>query len=169
MKINPIVTLFKSIALLVTGKARFPKEKVGATIVREDGQKFIVFRHVVIHAKTDRPANPQGVFRVWFHTKASPQGTRRLSSLTLFGFLGMPGFCSKLWLFNPETGEFGGIYEWDTVEDADHYDKSYAMKFSKWRSLPGKFWTDVFPLDDPRSGVHHPDILPRFFAYGIQK
>lgn len=77
----------------------------------------------------------------------------RLSYLTLFGFLGMPGFRSKLWLFNPETGEFGGIYEWDTVEDADNYDKSYAMRFSKWRSIPGKFWTDVFPQNDPRARV----------------
>lgn len=158
MKINPLVTLLKSIALLATGKARFPKDKIGATLIREDGQKFIVFRHVVIQTQADRPADPDGVFRVWFHTKASPQGTKRLSKLTLFGFLGMPGFRSKLWLFNPETGEFGGIYEWDTVQDAHHYNLSYAMKFSQWRSVPGKFRTDVFPHSDPRSQVQHPEL-----------
>lgn len=157
MKIIPPLTMLKSISLLVTGKARFPKGKIGTTITREDGQQFIVFREVVMQSEADRPATPEGVFRVWFHTKTSPQGTVRLSYLTLFGFMGMPGFRSKLWLRNPDTGEFGGIYEWDTLEDADNYDKSYAMKFSKWRSQPGKFWTDIFPPDDARARVHHPE------------
>ena len=70
------------------------------------------------------------------------------------GPLGLPGFRSKLWLLDETTGDFGGIYEWDTVEDAANYEVSYAMRFSKWRSVPGSFSTDVFPRSDHRSGAH---------------
>jgi hypothetical protein len=89
-------------------------------ITTEDGQKYTVFREVVIKPKAGRPEVPGGVFRVWFHTRMALPNTIRLSYLTLFGFLGLPGFRSKLWLFNKATGEFGGIYEWDTVQDADN-------------------------------------------------
>ena len=84
-----------------------------------------------------------------------------MSYATLFGFLGLPGFRSKLWLYNEATGEFGGIYEWDTVEDADNYDKSYAMKFSHWRSVPGKFRTTVLPQTDNQARAHHGDVVYR--------
>jgi hypothetical protein len=154
MKYNPVYVLLRSIGLLLGGRAHFPKERVGEILVREDGQKFTVFRHVVMAAGEDQRPVPDGVFRVWFSTKATKSQTIRLSYFTVLGFLGMPGFRSKLWLYNEETGEFGGIYEWDTVEEAHHYDTSYAMKFSQWRSLPGKFRTDVFAQADSRSRVH---------------
>ncbi len=154
MKYNPIYVLFRSAGLLLGSRARFPKDRVGETIIREDGQEFTVFRQVVMRTNSEQPAVPDGVFRVWFSTKAAPKNTVRLSYMTVFGFLGLPGFRSKLWLYNEKTGEFGGIYEWDTVEDAHNYDTSYAMKFSRWRSLPGKFRTDVFPQSDSRASVH---------------
>jgi hypothetical protein len=72
----------------------------------------------------------------------------------MLGFLGLPGFRSKLWLFDKTTGSFGGIYEWDTVQDAKNYNESYAMKFSKWRSVPGRFKTEIFSKSDPRSLTH---------------
>ncbi|KAA3664318.1 MAG: hypothetical protein DWQ04_06330 [Chloroflexi bacterium] len=40
----------------------------------------------------------------------------------------MPGFRSKLWLRNKETGEFGGIYEWDTEEDAHNADSTVLIR-----------------------------------------
>ena len=104
--------------------------------------------------KAGQPEVPGGVFRVWFHTRMALSNTIRLSWLTLFGFLGLPGFRSKLWLYHGGSGEFGGIYEWDTVQDADNYDKPYAMRFSKWRSVPGKFRTEVFSQSDRRVRLH---------------
>ncbi len=154
MKFNPLLVILKSIGLLLGGRAQFPKDRIGETIIREDDQKFTVFREVVMKPKANQAEAPGGVFRVWFHTRAAQPTTIRLSYLTLFGFLGLPGFRSKLWLINKTTGEFGGIYEWDTVQDANNYDKSYAMRFSKWRSVPGEFRTEVFPRPDSRSEAH---------------
>ena len=156
MNPKPLSVILKSIILLLGQRAKFPRDRVGKTILREDGQQFTIFREVRMKTKMNQPEIPGGVFRVWFSTRAAPENTVRLSYLTLFGFLGMSGFRSKLWLRNENTGEFGGIYEWDTVQDADSYDKSYAMKFSKWRSVPGKFWTDVFPQADERARIHRP-------------
>ena len=154
MKFNPLFVIFRSIILLIGGRAQFPKEHVGTTITREEGQTFTVFREVVLKRRPNQPVLPDGIFQVWFHTNMPAPKTIKLSYAMVFGFLGLPGFRSKLWLYNESTGEFGGIYEWDTVEDADNYDKSYAMKFSHWRSVPGKFRTAVFPQTDHRAKVH---------------
>ena len=144
MKFNPFFILLKSSALLLNGRAKFSRERVGQTLITENGRQFKILREVKIKPKPHQPDLPNSVFRVWFRTKAAPQNTIRLSHLTTLGFLGMPGFRSKLWLYDDTRGEFGGIYEWDTIEDADNYDKSYAMQFSKWRSVPGKFRTEFF-------------------------
>ena len=153
MKFNPIFIILKSISLLLMKRVWFPKERVGTTIVVGD-REYIVFRQVVMNTKSTQSEIPDGIFRVWFFTKMSSVGTICLSWLTLLGFIGLPGFHSKLWLVNKKTKEFGGIYEWDTVQDAHNYNESYAMKFSKWRSIPGKFRTEVFSQDDPRAKMH---------------
>jgi hypothetical protein len=145
MKFNPFFVFLRSIGLLLRGRARFPRERLGQEITTGDGQKYIVFRQVAMRPGPDQPQEPGGIFEVWFHTRTSPRVTVLLSRLTLLGFLGLPGFRSKLWLFDEATQGFGGIYEWDTVEDAQNYARSYAMRFSRFRSLPGRFTTKVFP------------------------
>lgn len=106
MKPSPLAVLPKSIALLLSGRPRFPKDRVGAVLTTEDGRKYTIFREVLLDP--DRPREPQGVFRVWFHTRMSPRNTIRMSYLTILGFLGFPGFRSKLWLIDEATGDFGG-------------------------------------------------------------
>lgn len=68
--------------------------------------------------------------------------------------MGMPGFRSKLWLVNDDTEEFGGIYQFDTVENARQYQRSFAMQFSKWRSKPGYFATEVYEKTSESSLLH---------------
>ncbi|UCG83494.1 MAG: YdhR family protein [Dehalococcoidia bacterium] len=45
-----------------------------------------------------------------------------------------PGFISKMWLGNDDTGEFAGVYQFDTKENAEAYVKSDVIAFLK--SLP---------------------------------
>ena len=49
----------------------------------------------------------------------------------------MKGFREKYYLTNYATGECAGVYKWQTVEDAQNYSKSIAMKFMKSRSVKG--------------------------------
>lgn len=45
-----------------------------------------------------------------------------------------PGFISKIWLGNDDTGEFAGIYQFETKEAAENYVQSDVIGFLK--SLP---------------------------------
>ncbi|MFC2027379.1 YdhR family protein [Chloroflexota bacterium] len=42
-----------------------------------------------------------------------------------------PGFISKMWLGNDDTGEFGGVYQFETKEDAQAYVQSDVIDFLK--------------------------------------
>lgn len=39
-------------------------------------------------------------------------------------------------MFGKETGEFQGLYEWDTVDDAKNYLFSFPMKLMEKRAIP---------------------------------
>ena len=45
-----------------------------------------------------------------------------------------PGFISKMWLGNDDTGEFAGVYQFETKEDAESYVQSDVIDLLK--SLP---------------------------------
>lgn len=45
-----------------------------------------------------------------------------------------PGFISKMWLGSDDTGEFAGVYQFETKEDAEAYVESDVIAFLK--SLP---------------------------------
>lgn len=39
-----------------------------------------------------------------------------------------------------------GVYHWKTVEDAERYSKSIAMRFMTKRSVEGSVWFDIISL-----------------------
>ena len=45
-----------------------------------------------------------------------------------------PGFISKMWLGSDKTGEFAGVYQFETKEDAESYVQSDVIALLK--SLP---------------------------------
>jgi hypothetical protein len=61
--------------------------------------------------------------------------------------MGLPGFRSKFWMIDDETGDFCGYYEWDTIEDAQNYGKSFAVRFMTNRSIPDSAWFHVYPVN----------------------
>jgi hypothetical protein len=152
MSNHPLPVIFRSIRLLRQAKARFSYQNLGQIVTTESGRSYKIFRQVTLPASGE----PQGVFRVWFTAKASASFTIAMSWLTIFLFLGMSGFRAKTWLYDEASHEFGGIYEWDTLEQAQAYGRSYAMHLSKMRSLPGKFSGEAFAMSDPRAAIHQP-------------
>jgi hypothetical protein len=57
-------------------------------------------------------------------------------------------------MYNPESGDSSGYYEWDTVEDAENYSRSFAAGFMARRSVPGSVSFNVLPQEaSPRNGI----------------
>jgi hypothetical protein len=154
MSNSPLPVIVRSIGLLRSGRACFSYLHLGEEVFREDGRAFKIFRQVVIIPLPAAPAQPGGVFRVWFRARASAPFTIATSWPAMLLFLGMQGLRAKTWLYDEAGNEFGGIYEWDTLEQAAAYGRSYAMHLSKSRSLPGQFSGEVFAPTDPRAAAH---------------
>jgi len=55
-----------------------------------------------------------------------------------------------MWTLGRGTGEFQGVYEWDTVASAENYWTSFPMKLMKRRTVPdpseNRFAFPVSPL-----------------------
>jgi hypothetical protein len=135
---NPFISFLRTNWMLLTGQVRFPRGRVGQVLTLEDGQNWIIFREVQVSVHSGRAAGVGAVFRPRFHVAGmSVRANILFSLLPIPFFLGLPGFRSKLWLYHPENGDFQGIYEWDSIEAAERYAGSFAMRFMTHRSVPG--------------------------------
>ena len=139
MRMNPIFSLFRFIWLIVSGRLYFPQDRLGEEVFMNDsGPKFTVFRHAVIKEASSKPEEAGAQLVVRFRlAKMSPELNTKFSMILIPFFVGLPGFKSKLWMVNKETGHFQGLYEWKTVLDAKNYSESFAMKFMTRRVEPG--------------------------------
>lgn len=132
---NPLKAFFCTIRYLFGGRLHFPRDRVGEILTLEDGHRWRIFRQVMIEPTAW--ANPGAVFRAKFHlAQMNPRANIWFSLLPIPFFVGLPGFRSKIWLYCEETGDFQGIYEWDSVEAAKNYQNSFAGKFMVRRSIP---------------------------------
>jgi hypothetical protein len=135
---NPIGSAVTFCGYLVARRVHFPRDRRGQRVTNLDGRPCTVVMQGTIDPAAGEPARPAGLFRVRFHLKCmSPAANRLFLHLPVPLLMGLPGFRSKLWLYDEETGDFQGRYEWDTIADAQRYAHSFAVKFMTWRSLPG--------------------------------
>ncbi|MFZ5642912.1 MAG: YdhR family protein [Bacillota bacterium] len=149
MSLNPAYSFLKTHVNLLKGRLHFPKGRVGHALTMEDGRKFVIFREVVVDPGNNQPENPEAVFRVRFHVaNMSPEKNKLFSLIPIPLFVGLPGFRSKLWMIDEKTGDFQGIYEWDSGQDAQNYANSIAMRFMTGRSVPGSVSYKIFTKDE---------------------
>jgi hypothetical protein len=155
MRFSPLASFFKALYYLLTGRLRFPREHSGYEFVDTRGQHFTVFREVIIKPSSDQPTKPGAVFIPHFHVSGmSVRQNIRFSLIPIPFIIGLPGFRSKRWMVDETTGDFSGYYEWDTVEDAERYANSFAMRFMTNRSIPESVWRDVYPAEDAPPPPH---------------
>ena len=146
MRINPFLSLLKTLSYALTGRLHFPRKRIGEVITMEDEQDFVIFRQVIVDPSQGQPEEPGATFRVRFHvTHMSARQNKLFSLLPIPFFAGLPGFRSKLWMLNEASGDFQGIYEWDSVEHAKNYANSFAMKFMTMRSARGSISYEIIP------------------------
>ena len=138
----PPFLLARATVLLLSGRINFPKNRLGEIIPGDED--FKIFRQMILAPTSDHPEHPGAIFRVYFHFARFSTNTNRILSLIPIPFIvAQPGFRSKTWLIGQKTGISQGLYEWDTVEDAENYWDSFPMKLMKKRALPGSLTCSI--------------------------
>jgi hypothetical protein len=132
---DPFSSIVRATYLLLQGRIHFPKDRLGEIV--DDGEEFEVFRHMTLDPGNDQPEKPGAIFKVRFQfASMSPEMNIKTSLIPIPFIVAQPGFRSKTWLLGRESGEFQGIYEWDTVASAEAYWTSFPMKLMKKRAVP---------------------------------
>ena len=132
---GPFSSIVRAIYLLLQGRIHFPKDRLGETV--DEGEEFEIFRHMTLDPGRDQPEKPGAIFKVRFRFATMSPGMNKRTSLIPIPFIvAQPGFRSKMWTLGRESGEFQGIYEWDTVASAENYWTSFPMKLMKRRAVP---------------------------------
>jgi hypothetical protein len=141
----PPVLVVRSAYLWLCGRVHFPKKRLGEVV--KGKQDFIIFRQAVLDPRGSEPKKPGAVSTVRFQfAKFSLKTNRILSIIPIPLILAQPGFRSKTWMFGKETGEFQGLYEWTTVEDAENYRFSFPMKLMQKRAVTESLACDIIKL-----------------------
>jgi len=85
-------------------------------------------------------------FRPRFHVAGmSPRQNIVFYLLSMWLILGLPGFRSYLWMYNPGNGDSTGFCEWNAIEDAENYRLSRTTRFVTNCSVPGSVSFKVIP------------------------
>ena len=146
MIFNPFLSFFRAISLAIAGRVHFPRRRAGEIISRENGHEFKIFRQVIIDPGKGQPPVPGAIFHVHFRiTSITPQQNRVFSLIPIPFIIGLPGFRSKLWIVDGQTGDYQGIYQWDSIEHAKKYAASVAMRFMMMRAVKGSVWYRISP------------------------
>ena len=145
---NPIASFLKANFYLLTGRLHFPRNRIGESIKLDDGE-WVIFRQAILDPRPNQPSQLGAIFRPRFHVAGmSLQQNIRFSILPIPFIVSLPGFRSKLWLYNKSNGDFQGLYEWDTMRDAENYAHSFAMDFMTRRSVPGSVSAKIIPFPE---------------------
>jgi hypothetical protein len=146
MKNEMLDYIGRTLGYKASGRLRSPKEQVGRVFINPDGGQFVVFRQTVLAPAGGSASAPAAMFRVQFKVPGIRRWRDRLViSLKSPIFVGAPGFRSKLWMVDERNDTYQGVYEWDTVADAEAYKTSASMDFMTEVAVPGGISCEVIP------------------------
>jgi len=126
----PPVCVVVSLLRLLSGLVHYPKDRVGETLTMENGEKHTMFREMKVTSSRSVPADCMTVLKVRFKFA-------RFSLIPIPVIIGMPGFRQKTWTFCEESGYSLGIYQFESMEQAEQYRNSIIMRVLGKRSVPG--------------------------------
>ena len=137
-------SVLKTVEYILTGRLHVRRQRLGQTVIAEDGQSYTIFREIVVDPRLDQPKKPGAVFILHFRvTNLSPRQNRLFSLLPIPLYVGFAGFRSKVYTINGSRCQ--SIYEFDTVQDAEAYARSSALQFITRRSVSGSVSHKIVP------------------------
>ena len=132
-----------------------------------DGRTYVPFRETTV--ETPRPATAvPTVLQPRFRLRGvgrRPDGLRhrlfrRCCIVTTPFFVGVGGFRSKLWMYDPATGDYAGLYDWDDPRRARAYAEGLGAVL-RIVSVPGPSATSSSPArTSPRTSPPHSPPAP---------
>ncbi len=135
MKNIPPVLIVRALILFFKRRVHFAKNINEITI--HEKEDFIVFRKVTLDPVKNYSDKPKAALKVYFKfAKFSLKINRILSIIPIPLIISQQGFRSKTWLIGKDSGIFQGLYEWDSITDAENYMNSFVVKLMKRRSIP---------------------------------
>jgi hypothetical protein len=124
-----------------------PPDRLGHAFRVDDGRVYQIFRETVSDAA---PAETPNVLVVGFQLKvidAHPVPHwifQRCCLLTTPFWSGLPGFSVKLWMVDPETKRYLGIYDWRGTTGAQQYVDA-LVRVLRPLSTPDSVWYRLLP------------------------
>lgn len=149
--LNPIRSVLSAALLWIDGRLRFPQDRVGDVSTTESGQSFIVYRETTVAPDDRGTSEESAVLAFRFHLRFMPSPVipyavrvfEPVSILTTPFFAGLPGFRTKLWLFDHDTGDYLGVYEWASASEARRYARALRA-LMELLSIPGSVSYEVY-------------------------
>ncbi len=146
-RISMCKALLNTLGNAAMGRIHFPRGRIGETVTMDDGRRFEIFRQAIVDRRDGKRMRPGARFIVRFRlANMSPAMNKPFSLIPMPFCIGVPGFRNKLWMLDPGSGDFQGVYEFETVRDAENYAGSLAITFMTRRSVPGSISYRILPL-----------------------
>jgi hypothetical protein len=137
----------RTFELLFHKKLHLRRERIGAVATLPDGRAFTVFRESI----RDDAGPSRTTLAVWFHLRGIPAGSRvrrflfeRLCLANTLLFAGFDGYRVKLWMVDPKTADYAGLYQWRSDEEAEDYGR-YIVGILSPLSTRGSVGYQVLP------------------------
>lgn len=151
---GPFSLIVRALYLLMQRRIHFPKDHLGEIV--DEGEDFEIFRHMTLDPGQEQPETPGAIFKVRFQfASMSPEMNIKTSLIPIPFIVAQPGFRSKIWALGRESGEFQGIYEWDTVASAENYWTSFPMKLMKRRAVPESLFHEIEEVEFDKTNLSY--------------
>lgn len=145
-----LASMFHCGELAARGALRLRRDRLGASYRINDHGAYDIFRETV---NTEPSTEPEAVLVVGFRLRALESNPvwhwlfQRLCILTTPFWSGFRGFGVKLWMVDPQTKNYLGIYRWAGVDNAQTY-VDLLEKILRALSTPGSVWHELHPNHD---------------------
>ena len=139
-----ITSIIRSFYNLAVGNLWFPEQFCGKILQMEDGLKFKIFRHMRLRKKTSPDAAAIFIVRFKFK-KFSHRTNMKASRIPIPLIAGFPGFRDKVWMIDPDTDYWQGVYQWENVQAIEKYKKSFVLAIMNKRALKNSISYKTIP------------------------
>jgi len=100
----------------------------------KDGQEYDIFRHITDSARNKSKIGT--IFIVSFKfARLSHKANKIASIIPMLLITGFPGFNTKIYAVNYETGYWQGLYQWESKQALEEYKRSFVFRMMNKRTI----------------------------------